>query len=157
MADANAVTLIGNLTADPETRKMPDGNNSVTTFTLASQERRFDRAAGEFRDGEALFMRCSLWGPYGVNAAMSLHKGDRVVVLGRIKSSSYEKDGERRYSTEIVVEEVGAVLRFATARLERTARQGLRATDSGFPDMPEMVGAAPAGGARRAAAASAPF
>lgn len=122
MANINSVVLIGNLTADPETRHMPQGDNSVTSFTVASQERRRSDD-GTFEDGDTTFLRCSAWGTQGLNVQRSLHKGDRVVVVGRVRTSSYEKDGQTRYATEVTVEHVGPALQFATATVLRNTRQ----------------------------------
>ena len=118
------ITVIGNLTADPELRYTPNGA-AVANFTVASTPRQFDRQANEWKDGETLFMRCSIWRDAAENVAESLQRGSRVVVTGRLKSRSYEtKEGERRTTTELEVDEVGPSLRYATAKVTKTQRSG---------------------------------
>lgn len=118
------ITVIGNLTADPELRYTPNGA-AVANFTVASTPRQFDRQANEWKDGETLFMRCSIWREAAENVAESLQRGARVVVTGRLKSRSYEtKEGERRTTTELEVDEVGPSLRYATAKVTKTQRSG---------------------------------
>lgn len=124
MAGDTVITVIGNLTADPELRFTPSGA-AVANFTVASTPRTFDRQSNEWKDGETLFLRCSVWREAAENVAESLQKGIRVVVQGRLKSRSYEtKEGERRTVTELEVDEIGPSLRYASAKVTRNARSG---------------------------------
>ena len=124
MAGETVITIIGNLTADPELRWTQSGA-AVADFTVASTPRTFDRNAGEWRDGETLFMRCSVWREAAENAAESLRKGMRVIVQGRLTQRSYEtQQGERRTVVELQVDEVGPSLRRARAQVTRTAPAG---------------------------------
>ena len=121
MAGETTITIIGNLTGDPELRFTPSGA-AVANFTVASTPRTFDRQSNEWKDGETLFMRCSIWRDAAENVAESLQRGTRVIVSGRLKSRSYEtKEGERRTVYEVDVEEVGPSLLFATAKVTRVA------------------------------------
>ncbi|GLZ49238.1 hypothetical protein Acsp06_54230 [Actinomycetospora sp. NBRC 106375] len=114
------LTIVGNLTEAPELRYLPSGA-ARAGFTVASTPRRFDRQAGSWVDGEALFLRCVAWGPLAEHASESLSKGDRVVVCGRLRQRSFETaDGARRQVIELEVDEVGVSLRYATARPHRT-------------------------------------
>lgn len=122
MAGETTITVIGNLTADPELRFTPSGS-AVANFTIASTPRTFDRQSNEWKDGETLFLRCSLWRESAENVAESLTKGTRVIAQGRLKSRSYEtKEGEKRTVTELEVDEVGPSLRYASAKVNRTQR-----------------------------------
>lgn len=122
MAGETVITLIGNLTADPELRFTPSGDG-VANFTVASTPRTFDRQANEWKDGETLFMRCAAWRELSENVAETLLKGMRVVVTGRMKSRQYEtKEGEKRTVIELEVDEIGPSLRYAIAKVERTQR-----------------------------------
>ena len=124
MAGETAITLIGNLTADPELRFTPSGA-AVANFTVASTPRTFDRQTGEWKDGEAMFINCAAWRNLAENVAESLTKGSRVIVTGRLRSRSYEgREGERRTVFEIDVDEIGPSLRYATAKVTRTASTG---------------------------------
>ncbi|OFL67910.1 MULTISPECIES: single-stranded DNA-binding protein [unclassified Brevibacterium] len=124
MAGDPVITLVGNLTSDPELRFTPNGA-AVANFTVASTPRMFDRKAGEFRDGETLFMRCSLWRDAAENVAESLSRGTRVIVQGRLKSRSFDtKEGERRTVMELDVDEIGPSLRFAKAQVSKVERSG---------------------------------
>ncbi len=125
MAGETVITLIGNLTADPELRFTPSGA-AVASFTVASTPRQFDRNANEWKDGETLFIRCSVWRDAAENAAESLVKGARVIVSGRLVSRSWEdkETGQRRSVMEMQVDEVGPSLRYATAKVNRTQRGG---------------------------------
>lgn len=115
MAGETVITVVGNLTADPELRFTPNGA-AVANFTVASTPRIFDRQSNEFKDGETLFLRCSAWKQLGENVAESLHRGTNVIVQGRLKSRSFEtKEGEKRTVMELDVDEVGPSLRRATA------------------------------------------
>ena len=122
MAGETTITIIGNLTGDPELRFTPSGA-AVANFTVASTPRQFDRQSNEWKDGETLFMRCSLWRDAAENAAESLHRGTRVIVTGRLKSRSYEtKEGEKRTVVELDVDEVGPSLRYASAKVTKAQR-----------------------------------
>lgn len=124
MAGETIITVVGNLTAPPELRFTPNGA-AVANFTVASTPRTFDRQTNEWKDGEALFLRCSVWKEVAENVAESLDKGMRVIVQGRLKARSYDdKDGNRRASWELDVDEVGPALRFATAKVTRAQRNG---------------------------------
>jgi single-strand DNA-binding protein len=124
MAGDTTITIIGNLTADPELRFTPSGA-AVANFTVASTPRMFDRQSNEWKDGETLFMRCSIWRDAAENVAESLHRGTRVIVSGRLKSRSYEtKEGEKRTVIELEVDEVGPSLRYASAKVTKAERGG---------------------------------
>ena len=124
MANETIITVVGNLTAPPELRFTPNGA-AVANFTVASTPRTFDRQSNEWKDGEALFLRCSVWKEVAENVAESLDKGMRVIVQGRLKARSYDdKDGNRRTSWELEVDEIGPALRFATAKVTRAQRNG---------------------------------
>ena len=122
MAGETVITVVGNLTGDPELRFTPSGS-AVANFTIASTPRIFDRQSGEWKEGETLFLRCSTWQEAAENVAESLRKGTRVIAQGKLKSRSYEtKDGSRRTSMELEVEEIGPSLRFASASVTRNQR-----------------------------------
>ena len=124
MAGDTVITVIGNLTADPELRWTQSGA-AVADFTVASTPRTFVRNAGEWRDGDTLFMRCSVWRETAENVAESLRKGMRVIVQGRLTQRSYDtQQGERRTVVELQVDEVGPSLRRARAQVTRTAPSG---------------------------------
>ena len=124
MAGETQITLVGNLTGDPDLRFTPSGA-AVANFTVASTPRTFDRQSGEWRDGEAMFINCAVWRQYAEHVAESLTKGMRVIVQGRLKSRSYEtQQGERRTVFEVDVDEVGPSLRYATAQVTRTSGGG---------------------------------
>jgi len=118
------VTIVGNLTNDPELRFTPSGA-AVASFTVASNSRYLDKATNEWKDGEPVFMRCSVWRQYAENVAESLTRGTRVIVSGRLKQRSYEtREGEKRQVMELEVDDVGPALRYATAKVTRTQSQG---------------------------------
>lgn len=122
MAGDTVITVIGNLTADPELRFTPAGA-AVANFTVASTPRTFDRQTNEWKDGEALFLRCNIWREAAENVAESLTRGARVVVSGRLKQRSYEtKEGEKRTVMELEVDEIGPSLRYATAKVNKANR-----------------------------------
>jgi single-strand DNA-binding protein len=122
MAGDTVITVIGNLTGDPELRFTPSGA-AVANFTVASTPRQFDRQSNEWKDGETLFMRCSVWRDAAENVAESLQRGARVIASGRLKSRSYEtKEGEKRTVVEMDVDEIGPSLRSATAKVNKTQR-----------------------------------
>ena len=118
------VTVVGNLTNDPELRFTPSGA-AVASFTVASTPRILDKATNEWKDGDALFLRCSVWRQAAENVAESLTRGARVIVTGRLKQRSYEtKEGEKRTVVELEVDEVGPSLRYATAKVTKASRGG---------------------------------
>ena len=122
MAGETPITLIGNLTADPELRFTPSGA-AVANFTVASTPRTFDRQTNEWRDGDAMFLSCAVWRQAAENVAESLQKGMRVIVSGRLKSRSYEtREGEKRTVFEVDVDEIGPALRYATAKVNKVSR-----------------------------------
>jgi single-strand DNA-binding protein len=119
MAGETIITVVGNLTGDPELRFTPSGA-AVANFTVASTPRTFDRQTNEWKDGEAMFLNCSVWRQVAENVAESLSKGMRVIVQGRLRSRSYEtREGDRRTVFEIEVDEVGPALRYASAKVTR--------------------------------------
>jgi single-strand binding protein len=121
VAGDTVITVIGNLTADPELRFTPSGA-AVANFTVASTPRMFDRQTNEWKDGEALFLRCNIWREAAENVAESLTRGSRVIVSGRLKQRSFEtREGEKRTSVELEVDEIGPSLRYATAQVTRTS------------------------------------
>lgn len=122
MAGETNITVIGNLTDDPELKFTPSGA-AVANFTVASTPRTFDRQSGEWKDGEALFLRCAAWRQLAENVAGSLQKGQRVIVTGALRIRNFERqDGSRGTSVEINVDEIGPSLRYATAQVTRTTR-----------------------------------
>src|SRR5674476_864726 len=119
MAGETVITVVGNLTSDPELRYTETGL-AVANFTIASTPKVFDRQANEWKDGDALFLRASVWREFAEHVAGSLTKGARVVATGRLKQRSYEtKEGEKRTSMELEIDEIGPSLRYATASLTR--------------------------------------
>jgi len=153
MAGETVITLIGNLVDDPELRFTPSGA-AVASFRIASTPRTYDRASGEWKDGETLFLTCSAWRQLGENVAESLTRGSRVIVQGRLKQRSYEtREGEKRTVFEIDVDEVGPSLRSATTKVTKTSRSGggfgqggNTGGGGGQSDDPWATPAAPAGG-----------
>ncbi|MHA7218187.1 single-stranded DNA-binding protein [Arthrobacter sp. MDT1-48-3] len=124
MAGETVITVIGNLTNDPELRFTPSGS-AVANFTIASTPRTFDRQTNDWKDGETLFLRASVWREAAENVAETLTKGTRVVAQGRLKSRSYDtKEGEKRTVMELEVDEIGPSLRYASAKVTRTQRSG---------------------------------
>lgn len=124
MAGETIITLVGNLTADPELRFTPAGA-PVANFTVASTPRMFDRQTSEWKDGDAMFLNCSVWRQAAENVAESLTKGMRVIVQGRLKSRSYEtREGEKRTVFEVEVEEIGPALKYASAKVTRNSGSG---------------------------------
>ncbi|NLU84279.1 single-stranded DNA-binding protein [Rhodococcus sp. HNM0569] len=118
------ITVVGNLTADPELRFTPAGA-AVVNFTVASTPRIFDRQTNEWKDGEALFLRCNIWREAAENVAESLTRGSRVIVQGRLKQRSFEtREGEKRTVVELEVDEIGPSLKFATAKVNKASRGG---------------------------------
>jgi single-strand DNA-binding protein len=155
MAGDTVITVIGNLTADPELRFTSSGA-AVANFTVASTPRTFDRASGEWKDGEALFLRCNIWRQAAENVAESLTRGSRVIVSGRLKQRSFEtREGEKRTVVELEVDEIGPSLRYATAKVNKVSRSdgggggfgsGRSGGGSGAPADDPWGSAPPAGG-----------
>lgn len=136
MANETPITLIGNLVDDPELRFTPAGA-AVANFRIASTPRTYDKASGEWQDGEALFLTCTVWRGYAENVAESLTRGMRVVVWGRLKSRSYEtKEGDKRTVHEVEVDEVGPALRYATAKVTKSDSGGGGNSRSGGQEPP---------------------
>jgi single-strand DNA-binding protein len=132
MAGETTITVIGNLTSDPELRFTPSGS-AVANFTIASTPRTFDRQSNEWKDGETLFLRAGVWREAAENVAESLTKGMRVIVTGRLKSRSYEtKEGEKRTVIELEVDEIGPSLRYANAKVNRTQRSTQGGQGNGY-------------------------
>src|SRR5829696_8229854 len=124
MAGDTVITVVGNLTDDPELRFTSSGA-AVANFTVASTPRFFDKQTNDWKDGDALFLRCSIWRQAAENVAESLHKGTRVIVQGRLKQRSYEtREGEKRTVYELDVDEVGPALRYATTKVSKVSRSG---------------------------------
>src|SRR5205823_2858106 len=143
MAGETTITVVGNLTADPELRFTPSGA-AVANFTVASTPRMFDRQTNEWKDGEALFLRCNIWREAAENVAESLTRGSRVIVSGRLKQRSFEtREGEKRTVVELEVDEVGPSLKYATAKVNKTTRGG-----GGFNNSGGGGGGANSGGGR---------
>jgi single-strand DNA-binding protein len=163
MAGETVITVVGNLVDDPELRFTPSGA-AVANFRIASTPRTFDKQTNEWKDGDALFLSCSVWRQAAENVAESLQKGMRVVVQGRLKSRQYEtREGEKRTVFEIEVEEVGPSLKYATAKVTRAARssggggysnQG-GGQSGGAPAADPWASSAPAGGNQGGGAAPA--
>lgn len=145
MAGETVITVIGNLTGDPELRFTPSGA-AVAKFTVASTPRTLDKTTSEWKDGETLFLNCSVWRQAAENVAESLTRGSRVIVQGRLKQRSYEKDGEKRTVYELDVDEVGPSLRNATAKVNKTVRSGGGAQARGAEPADDPWASAPAGG-----------
>lgn len=123
MANETTITVIGNLTADPELRTMASGA-SVINFTVASTPRTFNKDTSQWEDGDALFMRCSAWRDTADHIQASLTKGMRVIVTGSLRQRSYQtQSGEQRTTIELQVDEIGPSLRYATAKVSKAQRQ----------------------------------
>jgi single-strand DNA-binding protein len=143
MAGETTITVVGNLTSDPELRFTPAGS-AVANFTVASTPRVFDRESGAWRDGDPMFLRCSLWRQYAENVAESLVRGTRVVVHGRLRQRSYDtKEGEKRTVTELEVDEIGPSLRYATAQVTKSSRAPGGDGSSSWTPEPVAVGNPP--------------
>jgi single-strand DNA-binding protein len=143
MSNETTLTVIGNLTGDPELRFTPSGS-AVTNFTIASTPRTFDRQSNEWKDGETLFLRCSIWKEAAENVAESLTKGTRVIAEGRLKSRTYDtKEGEKRTVMEFEVDEIGPSLRYANAKVQRTQRNNQGGNQGGGNFAPAPAAAAP--------------
>lgn len=153
MAGETVITVVGNLTADPELRFTQSGA-AVANFTIASTPRTLDRASGEWKDGEALFLRCNIWRQAAENVAESLTRGARVICQGRLVQRSFEtREGEKRTVVELQVDEIGPSLKYATAKVNKVARSssGTGGYQSGQAPADDPWGSAPpppAGGGR---------
>jgi len=132
MAGETTITVVGNLTDDPELRFTPSGA-AVAKFRIASTPRTLDRASGEWKDGEPLFLACSVWRQVAENVAESLQRGARVIVTGRLRQRSYEtREGEKRTVYELEVDEIGPSLRYATTKVQKMSRSGGGSSGGGF-------------------------
>jgi single-strand DNA-binding protein len=138
MAGETIITVVGNLTSDPELRYTQNGV-AVANFTIASTPRSFDSRSNDWKDGEALFLRASVWREFAEHVAGSLTKGTRVIATGRLKQRTFEtKEGEKRTSIELEVDEIGPSLRYATAQVVRatsTRDTTSRASESPTPPL----------------------
>jgi single-strand DNA-binding protein len=124
MSGETVITIIGNLTDDPSLRFTPSGA-AVANFTVASTPRTYDKQTNEWKDGEALFLRCNIWRQAAENVAESLTRGARVIVVGRLQQRSYEdREGQKRTVVELTVDEIGPSLRYATAKVNKVSRSG---------------------------------
>ncbi|MBB2944763.1 single-strand DNA-binding protein [Actinoplanes lutulentus] len=124
MAGETTITVVGNLTDDPELRFTPSGA-AVAKFRIASTPRTLDRQSGEWKDGEPLFLACNIWRDAAEHVAESLQRGARVIVQGRLRQRSYEtREGEKRTVYELEVDEIGPSLRYATAKVQKASRSG---------------------------------
>ncbi len=143
MSGETVITFVGNLVADPELRYTQNGL-AVANFTIASTPRTFDRASNDWKDGEALFLRASVWREFAEHVAGSLTKGSRVVATGRLRQRSYEtKEGEKRTSIELEVDEIGPSLRYATAQVTRATRDSQASPAQAAAPAGEQWAAAP--------------
>lgn len=146
MAGETVITVVGNLTADPELRFTQSGA-AVASFTVASTPSHFDKQSGKWVDDPALFMRCNVWRQVAENVAESLVRGARVIVTGRLKQRSFEtKEGEKRTVVELDVDEIGPSLRYATAKVNRVSRDGGGSSGGSAPADDPWGSAPPAGG-----------
>ncbi len=124
MAGETIITIVGNLTDDPELRFTPSGA-AVAKFRVASTPRTFDRESGQWKDGEPLFLQCSVWRQAAENVAEALHRGSRGIVSGRLRQRTYEtREGEKRTVIDLEVDEIGPSLRYATAKVQKMSRSG---------------------------------
>lgn len=137
MAGETQIAVVGNLVADPEIRFTPSGS-AVANFTVASTPRAFDKATNKWRDGEPLFLRCSLWGDPAEHMVESLFKGARVIVLGNLTQRAYTtSEGEKRTVVEVKVNEVGPSMRYASCKVQKATRsEGSAARDDWASDAP---------------------
>jgi single-strand DNA-binding protein len=145
MAGDTIITVIGNVTSDPELRFTQNGH-AVANFTVASTPRYLDRQSGDWKDGEATFLRCNIWRQAAENLAESITKGARLIVQGRLKQRSFEtREGEKRTVMELEVDEVGPSLRYATAKINKVSRGQGSGTSNGAP-VDDPWGSAPGTG-----------
>src|SRR6266702_3269955 len=146
MAGETVITVVGNLTNDPELRFTPSGA-AVAGFTVASTPRTFDKDSNQWKDGDPLFLRCSVWRQYAENVAESLTKGMQVIVQGRLKQRSYEtREGEKRTVVELDVDEIGPCLKFATANVTKASRGSAGGGGYGGGGGGDWANSAPSGG-----------
>lgn len=142
MAGETVITIVGNLTADPELRTTSAGAQ-VASFTIASTPRSWNRSTNQFEDGQALFMRCSAWRDLATHCAQSLAKGMRVIAQGRLQQRSYQaQDGSNRTVVELQVDEIGPSLRYATAQVQKMQSggyQGGNANGGGYQQQPQQA------------------
>lgn len=152
MAGETVVTVVGNLTGDP-TLTFTQSGSAVANFTVASTPRTFDKASNSWKDGEALFMRCSVWREMAESVAESLTRGTRVIVTGRLRQRSFEtKEGEKRTLLELQVDEIGPSLRYATATVKKADREQIsEATGLRRDPVDDPWGSAPQAPARQGA------
>lgn len=154
MAGDTVITVVGNLTGDP-TLSFTASGSAVANFTIASTPRSFDKQSNEWKDGEALFLRCSIWREAAEQVAESLTKGMRVIAQGRLVQRSYEKDGEKRTVVELQVDEIGPSLKYATAQVTRRQKGTPPAQTTGFQQQQPQQN--PWGGQSSGFPAEAPF
>lgn len=152
MAGETTITIVGNLTTDPELKFTPSGK-AVANFSVANNPRTFDRQTNEWKDGDALFLRCNLWAQPAENLAESLSKGTRVIIVGRLKQRTFEtREGQKVTVVELDVDEIGPSLRWATATVTKatrsSGRSGGASGDDAWGGAGELVGAGAAGGDR---------
>jgi single-strand DNA-binding protein len=150
MAGETTITVVGNLTDDPELRFTPSGA-AVAKFRIASTPRTLDRQSGEWKDGEPLFLACNIWRDAAEHVAESLQRGARVIVQGRLRQRSYEtREGEKRTVYELEVDEIGPSLRYATAKVQKMSRSGSGGggfgSGGGGGNRPQSGGASGGGG-----------
>lgn len=139
MAGETVITIIGNLTADPELRTTSAGAQ-VASFTIASTPRSWNRNTNQFEDGQALFMRCSAWRDLATHCAQSLAKGMRVIAQGRLQQRSYQaNDGSNRTVVELQVDEIGPSLRYATAQVQKMQSGGYQGGNGGGYQQPQQA------------------
>ncbi|MFF3418464.1 single-stranded DNA-binding protein [Streptomyces sp. NPDC002698] len=149
MVGETVITVVGNLTDDPELRLTPSGD-TVAHLTVASTPRTFDRQSNEWRDAETLFLRCSVWRQEAEHAAKSLTRGTRVIVQGRLRQRTYEtREGERRTVIELEADEIGPSLRFAAVTITKTPYTAVPAGSRGGPRPPAEDPFTPPGGGER--------
>jgi single-strand DNA-binding protein len=139
------VTMAGTLTADPDLRFTPAGL-AVANFTVACNPRTLNRQTGKWEDGEATFLRCTVWRDVAENVGNSLHKGERVIVTGALRQRSYEHEGQKRTAYELDVTEIGASLKWANVAVRKIARTSGPADPGAWDSTPAPVGAAGSGG-----------
>ena len=147
MAGETVITIVGNLTADPELRTLGNGG-AVANFSIASTPRTYDRQSNQWVDGDALFLRCSAWRDLASHCAQTLRKGMRVIAQGRLQQRSYQaNDGSQRTVIELQVDEIGPSLRYATAQVQKMQSGGYQGGNGGVyqqPQQPQQQAQAPA-------------
>jgi single-strand DNA-binding protein len=157
MAGETVITVVGNLTADPELRFTSSGA-AVANFTVAATPRTYDRQSGEWRDGETLFMRCNVWRQAAENVAETLTRGMRVMAQGRLAQRNFEtREGEKRTVVELEVDEVGPSLRYATAKVNKVTRSGGGHSSGNTPAGEDPWGTAPPAGSATTSDEEPPF